>query len=161
MIDCAENLFVGSKCPTAHSEFRHKYNSVLNQKDYICFQSNFLLRTSVQLPTLAVRNGETEKFPCVLAWFKNHKLIGIVLCVSQEEFQAEVISWDKASRKDSSKRKVKHFFIKTQTNLVVICSWETLPRQGAFRMTAQLSKPYITGSTFTICNSIKVTKQNP
>lgn len=66
-----------------------------------------------------------------------------------------------ASQKDwSQKGKVKHFIYsnidKFSGNLLL---GKRFPRQGAFRMTAQLSQPSIPQSTFD-WNRIKVTKQN-
>lgn len=107
-----------------------------------------------------MRKEGTEKFPRVLAWLKNYNFIKFFFLLSKPRGISEESRFLGQSFPKWFKQKKKSniSLLKHRTNLVVICFWEKLPRQGAFRMTAQLSKPYITGSTFTICNSIKKKK---
>lgn len=108
------------KCAIAHSKLWHKYNSILDHRDYICFQSNFLLKTSVWHPTLAMKKGGQKNSPeswldwkiTILFNFKIHFFFWIVfLCkprgVSGENNFLPCTFWDNVSQKDSSKRKSK------------------------------------------------------
>lgn len=81
------NIFLCLKCPVVHRLF--KYNSIFNQWDNICFQSNFLHKTSPNW-----KKGEAEPSPWSLGsteeitisfnlktfFFKSY-------VVSQEEFE--------------------------------------------------------------------------
>lgn len=153
------NCFVGSPSPTAYSEFRTNINPHSNRQDQICFQSNFLHRTSVQLPHCSNEEGRGQQGQKISIEKLQFYSIGLVC--KPRGASGGSLPRDKASppqKKDSSKRKRKKksniSLLKTEDKLSGdLLSGEALPRQRCLQNDSPARlKPHITPSTFTIRN---------
>lgn len=111
-----KNIFLCLKCPVVHRLF--KYNSIFNQWDNICFQSNFLHKTSPNWK----KRGKQNRPPEASARLKNYNFVQFKdffffksYVVSQEEFEHP---------KTTQAKKKSQTSLFKQTHLVVICCWE-------------------------------------
>lgn len=146
----------------------HKRNSGFNRWDHFCFQSNFPNKTLVWFQLQKRKKKKKAKYPQSLGltdkittpW--SARSFWTVSSVSRGSDQRplNVSGTRRFPKRLKPKGKVKHFIYsnidKFSGNLLL---GKRFPGKGAFRMTAQLSQPSITQSTFD-WNRIKVTKQN-
>lgn len=127
-----------------------------------CSQSSFLIKTSGTTRNFSDERKRGPKNSRVSNQLKNYnltqfyKFFNVLRASGESHFLPRPLFWDKTSQRDSSKRKSKTFLYSNKFSGDLLLG-KTLPRQGAFRMTAPLSELYIAGSTFTVC--IKLNKK--